>query len=400
MSKSGFHSMNYYGPNLHVPRPEHYFLKLKCRFQRPQVDLSEIYKISSEYDFELVRKPQSLPNRGSRGQTLLLYTSCGKKIFKRYKHTVKIPAILHEHSLIAFLNTIDFPTTRLFPTHSGRTWIQKNGKRYALFDFVEHGHNYRKYILSPGQIGQIITSAGKLLASLHHKLTDFIPQGYNLNGFKSQNGDRWRDLHWYINKLMHCIEETSRLNMNAKAIQPGSLLKHAPSIEKALVQLDCMLTEAGLPRLVIHGDYTPGNLLLRQNAPIIVLDFELSRLDWRAVELVDAMWRFGYNRFRGFNINRMKLFLDAYQSRIPLSQSEIIALPAVWQFLHIRRFIKNWHDYCCTHNESRLAEALNNLKIVNWMTMNQSKLFSSLQTSNINLGIDTPIFLGGLSHQR
>jgi Ser/Thr protein kinase RdoA (MazF antagonist) len=249
---------------------------------------------------------------------------------------------------------------------------------YALFDFVEGGFQYCRYVLFPGQARHFITVAGELLAILHTKLQGCVPQGYNPNGFKSQKGDRWRELEWYVGRLTYCVAEASRPNGVAHREQGARLLTQAGHVEALMVQLDAMLKEAGLPRLIAHGDYGPYNLLFRKNAPVVILDFEIAHLDWRVFDLVDAWWRFCNNRFLGLSINKMICLLDAYQSRLPLTEDELRLMPEVWKYLHVRRCIKSWYKYCQTQADFRLARARQHLKLVDWMIVNQDDLMAAV----------------------
>ena len=371
--------MYYCGPKLHLLRPHPLYYKLKNHQRDAEVDSNTIREILAEYDLELLGKPRYPPAKGGHSQSFLIHTSDGKKILKKYKHTVIRPTIIYEHSILTYLAQIDFPCPHLVATRGGKTWVCKSEGNHALFDFIENGYNkHNNYILLPGQARQIITSAGKLLAILQDKLKDFTPQGYNPNGFKSQSYDRWRDLDWYMNRLTHCIVETSRLNKTENGSQATWLLEKAKNFDELLCRLDVMLKEAALPRLIIHGDYSPGNLLLRKNAHTIILDFEMARLDWRAAELVDSIWRFGYDRYFGFRINKIKWFLDAYQTYTQLTQSELQLIPALWRYLHIRRSIRHWYYYCSTRDDSRLTKACHFAKMVDWITVNQGELMSAL----------------------
>jgi homoserine kinase type II len=364
--------MHYYGPKLYLLRPGHFYHNLKFRQRRPQADLAPIREVLAEYELELADDLPIVSGQG-RSQSLLIPTTSGKKMLKRYKRTVIKPAIAYEHSILRYLAEINFPAPRLVAAKTGETWVSREEGHYALFDFIEGGFQYQQYILLPGQSRRFITIAGKLLADLHEKLQDFTPQGYNPNGFKSQHDGRWRDLEWFMSKLQYCVAKAPRLNANTGSLG-SQFLGRAGQLERALLELEAVLTEGALPRLVIHGDYGPYNLLFRQNAPVIVIDFEIARLDWRLTELADALWRFGEDRFLGFGIDKMKVFLDAYRTHLPLASEELRFLPAVWKYLHIRRFIVNWYGYCDTLADSSLAKAQLHLKLIDWMTTNQHNL--------------------------
>jgi Ser/Thr protein kinase RdoA (MazF antagonist) len=339
-----------------------------------------VEEILADYDLELVKRPRMLGGRG-RSRSLIVDTPQGKKVLKGYKHTVAQPTIVHEHSILRYLAQVDFPVPRLVATCTGETVVCKGESHYALFDFIKGGFQYHNYILLPAQARQFITIAGKTLAVLHSRLKDFMPEGYNPNGFKSQTESRWRDLEWYMSRLAHCVEETQRLKAAAGGTQATWLLQQAGRMEKALLQLDRTLKEAALPRLIIHADYGPYNMLFRHSGPVIVLDFEIARLDWRVSEFVYALPRFAHRRFFGLDFGEIRCFLDAYQSHLSMSDDELRFIPSVWQFLNIRRAIVCWHRYCETHANQWLLQARHNLRWVNWVTNNQDDFLNHLITT-------------------
>jgi Ser/Thr protein kinase RdoA (MazF antagonist) len=328
------------------------------------------------WDLKLLGKPQVPPGPG-RSYSLAVRTERGRKLLKRYKHTVPVASIVHEHSILAYLAHVDFPAPHLVTTPAGETLVCHDGHNYALFDFIDGGFQYHNYFLLPAQQRQFIASAGEVLALLHYELRGFVPQGHNPNGFKSRQEGWWRDLDWYASRLTRCIEETRRLQASAGDTGAAWLLPQAGYLEELLYRLDAALKDAALPRLIIHGDYGPYNLLFRRGAPVTILDFEIARLDWRATELVDALWRFTYSRL-GFSLAKMKWFLDAYRARFAVDADELRLLPAVWEFLNVRRCIVRWHHYCDTHEPQRLAQARWNLELIHWIQANKEAFMRDL----------------------
>jgi Ser/Thr protein kinase RdoA (MazF antagonist) len=106
---------------------------------------------------------------------------------------------------------------------------------------------------------------------------------------------------------------------------------------------------------------------------VIVLDFELARLDWRITDLSKSFVQFAQTRF-GFSTKKMKYFLEAYHASFPLDSVEISLIPAVWQFLTLRRIMVCWHRYCQTHSENWLKEAERKLNLAKWIDDNYDTL--------------------------
>lgn len=373
--------MNYPGPKLRLLRPNYLRRDWKFRLQHPKVDVGRVRDVLATYGLELNAAPQLL--WGTRGQTSAVYTSKGKKVLKKYTNTITEPAIVHEHSILTRLAEIDFPSPRLMTTKAGDTWVRQNGDKYALFDFIEDGFQYHKYVLLPGQSRQFITIAGEMLAMLHDKLHDFVPRGYNPSVFQCRSEEGLGRLRWFMDKLAHCIRQTSRLDGTAREGLANVLLQRGSYLKELLVQFENLPSRACLPSWVIHGDYAPYNLLFRKNAPVVIIDFELACLDWRVTELVYAIWRFCYDRRLGFRVHKMKWLLDAYQTHLRLNQNELELMPSVWRFFHTRQCIMNWDEYCNTRNHFNLARAHWHLNMAVWMTENQDCFNAALSRTSI-----------------
>jgi len=360
----------------YIPRPDRLYDSVRFRRRPSVIEPATTVEVLAQYGLELRATPQVPPGPG-RSHSLILTTSQGKKVLKRYKYTVIVPAIVHEHSILAYLAGVGFPSPRLVATPSGETMVCRDGHHYAMFDFIAGGFQYHNYLLLPVQVRKFIAASGEILASLHDELKDLVPQGHSPNGFRSRQEDWWRDREWYASRLAHCRAETQRSDHDGSGPEAAWLLRYAGFLEEALDQLDGRLKEASLPRMIIHGDYGPYNLLFKGERSITILDFELARLDWRATELVDGLQRFSLNRW-GFNLDKMKCFLDAYRVRFAINSDEIQCLPDVWTFLNVRRCIVHWHHYCDTHEPERLTQARWNLRLIDWMTDNRRAFLAYL----------------------
>jgi homoserine kinase type II len=109
----------------------------------------------------------------------------------------------------------------------------------------------------------------------------------------------------------------------------------ATAIEDILDKLDKTVT--GLPRQMIHGDYTNGNRLIRRGIICGVLDFEFHCCEARAMECAvaigggpSALWEHG----DGWNI--LEAFAQGYFSLLALEEKEIEAMPTL---IRLRRLV-------------------------------------------------------------
>lgn len=364
-----------------LPRFRWVYERLKLRLRPAEIiDVDEVREVLAEYGLSLTATPRPPATLG-RSSSLVVDTSIGRAMLKRYKPTVNLSAVVHEHSILTYLAQANFPAPRLLTTRSDATFVHRQGATYALFDFLEGYTQYSNYYLVvPAHRRQFVSTSGETLAILHQRLKGFVPKGRNPNGFKSLRGDRWRDLAWCVDRLTHCTVETPRLNAagDDAFTVAQSLLERADWIHDTLHQLDHVLREAAPPRLIIHGDYRPSNLLFRQNASPVVIDFELARLDWRITDLAKSIPSFAYKRMLGVDFGRMRCFMDAYQARYPISAEELELIPAVWQFLAIRRVIACWYTYCNTLVNRLGNEIRHHLKWLDWAIDHEDKLLDHL----------------------
>jgi Ser/Thr protein kinase RdoA (MazF antagonist) len=347
-----------------LPRPDRlYWPRLSGKRDRP-ASTGRLEALLAGYGLQPLGEPVAF-YRG-RGESLVVDTSAGKKILKRYKATVGIEAIRHEHDILGYLARLGFPAPRLVTRPDGLTWSSDgSNESYALFDFLDGYFHYHNYWLPPRQTRQFIYDSGRALAALHQALRDFTPVGHNPSGFRSQDGERWRELDWFLERLAECrgsaADRASRRRLGARL---------AP-VETELPRLDDLLRRADLPRLIIHGDYGPYNLLFKAGEPVVTLDFELARLDWRLTDLAKAVPYFARNRL-GFSRPKMAAFLDGYRSLAALPPAELEMLPLVWRFLALRRAVVCAHRYLQDGEAHWARQAEEKLQAASWLSRYQA----------------------------
>lgn len=131
-------------------------------------------------------------------------------------------------------------------------------------------------------------------------------------------------------------------------IDPVAALRAAP-LETATIQqiteivttLQQQLPELyeSLPQQIIHGDFTPRNILVNDQKISAVLDFELCRHDVRALDIAVALLAWG-----GFDADHrteaMNAFFGALQRDISLTDVELHALPALLRLVRVVRLLQ------------------------------------------------------------
>jgi Ser/Thr protein kinase RdoA (MazF antagonist) len=289
-------------------------------------------------------------------------------VLKMYPGRWTRPAIVYEHSILDHLAEQGFAAVRLNRTHEGETSVEHDHRWFAVFDF-EQGFSRTACFLPKSGHRRLLEVAGRTLGELHHALDGFEPDGEHHLGFGSPEGGRGRDLPWLLKRLEELPERNREFP--AHAVQEGLnwLAGRAPSVAERLVRLDQTLAHAGLPRVVIHGDYGIHNLLYRSDGSAIVHDFELARLDWRLIDVLAGAARLQAPPLR-------KAFIAAYRSAYEVVEAELTYLNEVWQDYRLRGAVHSWHNFSEFGGERRVmvarrrieqADAAREQGIVPWM---------------------------------
>jgi Ser/Thr protein kinase RdoA (MazF antagonist) len=257
-----------------------------------------------------------------RSGAMLVSTLDGPMLVKRYKSTVDLEQVKVEHAVLRELARCRFPAPRLATDGDGPTWAAAGGRTYAAFRFEPGYRRVDDRMTAPWRWGDETRAHGALLGTLHHTLAGFVPPAAGPLGFPDHVGRRARDLPWHLALL----DAAGRSG-------PRDLVTE---IRGRLIDVDAELAGMALPRTVIHGDFGPYNLLVRGSAPVLVVDFELTRLDWRVADLATALPRF----VRPLPIGRRRslaAFLAGYRGRSALTEAELRSIPTVLAFLSLRR---------------------------------------------------------------
>ncbi|HET6597165.1 MAG TPA: phosphotransferase [Anaerolineales bacterium] len=360
-------------PGLQFPRPDRLnFKSLLTPDKLSRQDAQWIAMIVSSYGLSLLQPAKKVATDG-RSSNWVLTTNEGKKILKKYKPSVEPEQILQEHDILSQLAVFQFPAPRLNQNLHGETLTMMEDGWFALFDYLDGYFQYHEQIYFPSQTSTFIELAALSLASLHEALRDFTPVGKNPNGFISKEGTRWLSLSWYLEQLAADKQQTQdRLKGNLDD-ELNVIYSREAWIEDRLTMLDEMLATAPLDRVVIHGDYGPYNLLFKHGKPVVMIDFELARLDWRLTDLATSMNTFTRNRL-GFQQNKMRRFIQAYQRASNVGTEQLDYLPVVWEYLSLRRLIVCWSRVLETGQKKWLAESLDRMQIIDWITTHKSDI--------------------------
>lgn len=116
-----------------------------------------------------------------------------------------------------------------------------------------------------------------------------------------------------------------------------AVIQHASEIVTMIQQQLPELYES-LPQQLIHGDFTPRNVLIHNQKISAVLDFEVCRHDLRALDVAVALLAWG-----GFDDNHhtdaTNSFLHAVQRDLCITDAELNALPTLLRLVRVVRLL-------------------------------------------------------------
>lgn len=356
----------------HLPRPSRLAEFVKSRSRSLDIEIETVQTVVDRFGLELIDPPTNLP-LSRRTRNLMLNTSAGRKVIKRYRARLEIPTIDYSHSILERLKELDFPGPRLSTSPAGETFISLESGNYALFDFVD-GTNYSLSFVPSGYRHTLMNIAGQTLGRLHSALTGFMPDGWHHLGFVSYTGDWRRNLSWHSAKVEEMKEKSLSLRNDDDRTHANWLVQNCNHILDELGQVDESLRNSALTRLIIHGDYGLHNIVFHKDGVVTPIDFESSRLEWRLSDLVSALSRLRY-RSGVYNFESIRHFLEGYQSAYSIGEAEWQFLPLVWRFHKLRASLIYWNSYFETGGPARkLISARDAVSQADWALKNRDTL--------------------------
>lgn len=364
-------------PILFFPRYSKINQFIRSRVGEVQIDEDTAGQVLREFDLELVGKPANLPY-GWRGNNVVVHTTEGKKVIRRYRKKWNSSTISFEHSILTELAENNYLAPRLNRTGDLQSLITIHGKNYALFDFIQ-GRNFSMSYMIPAQRDSMVEKAARSLAELHTRLQGFEPEGQHHLGFKSLTGTRNRDLDWNRKKLDKLVQDSVEIMDSQDKENLQQLVRISEAVITSLAELDNDLISLKPPRVVIHGDFGLHNILFSEKGEAIPMDFELARLEWRLCDFVISFLRLR-NKKGQYDLETMQRFLGAYQQVNPISADEWALFPRVWQHTMLYFLIQYWNSYFETYRKSaRLDSAMDAYNQYNWAKTNHSLLVDLAQ---------------------
>ena len=299
-------------------------------------DRIDPYAVLSEYDLGSVR--EAIGAGGTAGRTWKVAASSGVFFLRlRGGRTSTEERLRFDHGLREHLVTRGVPTASAVRTKSGDRWVRHQGRVYELYPFVV-GRPFR-----PSN-QQEIAHAAQELAKFHRAAADYRPASprkeaiaqYTTLGFSDEVSDRMDDPHLQMSAMMEV--------RGLAAVHDQRLVDRCIARVKGLMHLYAGTAYDRLTGWVIHGDYTPANLLFSEEGEVVgIFDFDWALPGARCRDVADGLYFFATQprEIDSANIwsltdaadfvpDRCAIFLKAYQRVSRLAPHEIEAIPAAF----------------------------------------------------------------------
>jgi len=254
---------------------------------------------------------------GIENTNYILNTSTDRYIFTIYENRTNLNDLPYFLELKEYLSKNNFNCPVPIRDKNNNLFNYYNEKPYAIISFLE-GKNIKEPSLDN------ISKAARKLAELH-----LCSQKENhLHRKNSLSIDFWKETYAKITK---------------KNKQEFAGLKEA--ITQGFEIIDKNWPE-NLPVGIIHGDYFPDNVMLKENGEISgIIDFYMAANDILAYDLAIMINAWCFEKDFSFNREKLQNLLGNYNSIRSLSEAEYAALPILLVGASIRFLVTRLYDY-------------------------------------------------------
>ena len=172
----------------------------------------------------------------------------------------------------------------VMPTTNGESTAIEDGRVAVLTTFVEGERPDRR---NP----QHHRAGAEMLAQLHE-----IAASIDVNDvrtvFPARHNMDWQTNRWWSWLAIERYLDDHELDGLAGTDTAGL---HRRLIGEVTVLTDALdqVAKLELPSIPVHGDYWEGNLIVRGDKVVGVVDWDECTVDWRAIEIIDAACSFG-----------------------------------------------------------------------------------------------------------
>jgi Ser/Thr protein kinase RdoA (MazF antagonist) len=295
------------------------------------------YAALSEYDLGAVHEITEAG--GTAGKTWKVATSSGPYFLRlRGVRTSAEARLQFDHGLRAYLAAHAVPTVSAVRTKGGDQWVRHRGRVYELYPYVVGR------LFHPDNTPEIVQAA-RALAKFHKAAVDYMPPSsrkeaiaqYTTLGFSDEVSDRLDDPRLQMIAMLGAKKLAA--TVHDRRLADRCIARVARSVH----------TYAGaeydrLTGWVIHGDYTPANLLFSEEGRVVgIFDLDWAVPGARCRDVAEGLYFFAtqpreitsadiwsLTDAADFFPDRFRTFLEAYQSVAPLAPHEVEAIPSAF----------------------------------------------------------------------
>jgi len=273
---------------------------------------------------------------GTAGKTWKVSASSGCYFLRlRGVRTSTEARLRFDHGLREHLIARGVPTAVAIRTKAGNRWIRLSERVYELYPYVVGR------LFNTDSECEIANSA-RALATFHKSAIDYKPSSiqkeiiaqYTTLGFSDEVSYQIDDPHLQIINML-------KLKEIADSDDDRELVDRCIIRIKRSTQMYTDSKYTDLYEWIIHGDYTPANLLFSQDGEVAgIFDFDWAMHGSRCRDIADGLYFFATRPRKidpsdiwsltdsaDFDVDRCVIFLKSYQGILPLDSSEIDFIP-------------------------------------------------------------------------
>lgn len=280
-------------------------------------------KVLELYELGAIRDAR--PGSGTAAAKLVFTTERGRFIVRARRSFASLPEVVaYDHSVIRTVAQAGIPTATPLPSKSGKTWVEVDGIAYEVFPYLEGLLPYDQFSREQ------LCAAARTLARLHAATARATPEG-------SKKWPREHEARAMAETLQSELLHTGQGASSAVRTRAHRMLalldELAATLQPAIL--------AALPHAIIHGDYTPANVLFREGGVGAVFDFDWASWQPRVIDLGEGLIFFAGRRPSAIDpadiwslvqswqpdVPAFAAFLSAYQEVQRLTDAECELLP-------------------------------------------------------------------------
>jgi Ser/Thr protein kinase RdoA (MazF antagonist) len=292
---------------------------------RERFDAHELAMVLSHYDLGVIESLRTFPRGSRRSPKVRIRSRKGEYLLKRRAVGQDDPyRVAFAHDLQLHLSNCGYPVPGLIGTRDeNNSMLQFNGRTYEMFNYIQ-GSRYRR---QPAEALEV----GRMLGHLHRLVWDFQPS------YEAPSGG--------YHAAVEVDAKMALLGPSIKSVEPRckdeDLANTVDFLRVAYYDAARRANECGfaeMPRIYVHGDWHPGNLLFRDDEIVGVLDFDSARIEPRISDIANGALQFSMEVGEEAHPDDWPESLDAGMMRwvvrgydqtsgLPLSEAERAAIP-------------------------------------------------------------------------